>query len=87
MVEIEVKGLAFHPDTVRVRPGTTIRWVNHDPLAHSSTSSDGLWDSPLVDPAASWQRAFDRPGRFAYHCTPHPFMKGLIIVSDTGVQP
>ena len=87
VVEIEIKGLAFHPDTVRVRPGTTIRWVNHDPLAHSSTSSDGLWDSPLVDPAASWQRAFDRAGRFAYHCTPHPFMKGLIIVSDTGVQP
>jgi len=87
VVEIEIKGLAFHPDTVRVRPGTTIRWVNHDPLAHSSTSTDGLWDSPLVDPADSWQLVFDRAGRFAYHCTPHPFMKGLIIVSDTGVQP
>jgi plastocyanin len=87
VVEIEITGLAFHPDTVRVRPGTTIRWVNHDPLAHSSTSSDGLWNSPLFDPTASWQRVFDRPGRFAYHCTPHPFMKGLIIVSDTGVVP
>jgi plastocyanin len=87
VVEIEIKGLAFHPDTVRVRPGTTIRWVNHDPLAHSSASSDGPWESPLIDPAASWQRLFDRAGRFAYHCTPHPFMKGLIIVSDTGVEP
>lgn len=87
VVEIEIKGLAFHPDTVLVRPGTTIRWVNHDPLAHSSTSSDELWDSPLIDPVASWQRLFDRSGRFAYHCTPHPFMKGLIIVSDTGVEP
>jgi len=23
---------------------------------------------------------FDRPGDYAYHCTPHPFMTGHVIV-------
>jgi plastocyanin len=23
---------------------------------------------------------FDRPGSYAYHCTPHPFMTGRVIV-------
>lgn len=84
VVEVEIAGLAFHPDTLRIRPGTTVRWVNHDPLAHSSTSSAGLWASPLIHPGASYQRAFEDEGRFPYHCTPHPFMKGLIIVTDAG---
>jgi len=83
VVEIEIKGLAFHPDTLRVRPGTTVRWVNHDPLAHSTTSSTDVWRSPLIDPSSSYQRKFQEPGRYPYHCTPHPFMKGVIIVTPT----
>ncbi|HKK26588.1 MAG TPA: cupredoxin family copper-binding protein [Gemmatimonadota bacterium] len=84
VVEIEIKSLAFHPDTLRIRPGTTVRWVNHDPLAHSTTSSADIWASPLIDPGSSYQRKFEEPGRYAYHCTPHPFMKGIILVTRTG---
>jgi plastocyanin len=28
----------------------------------------------------SYERTFDQAGTFAYHCTPHPFMRGTVIV-------
>jgi len=35
---VQIKGLAFVPPVLTVRPGTTLRWVNEDPFAHDVTS-------------------------------------------------
>ncbi len=79
---IFMKDFAFHPDTLRVRPGTTVVWVNcdagRDP--HTSTSDAGVWGSDLIAPGSTFSRRFDQAGSFGYHCTPHPFMKGQIAV-------
>lgn len=39
-----------------------------------------LYASALFDQGESWTAKFDKPGRFAYICDPHPFMKAVIIV-------
>ena len=39
-----------------------------------------LFASALFDQGESWTAKFDKPGRFAYICDPHPFMKAVIIV-------
>jgi nitrite reductase (NO-forming) len=44
------------------------------------TADDGAFDSGNVDPGQSWRRRFDTPGTYPFHCTPHPFMKGVIVV-------
>ncbi|MBV2194369.1 MAG: plastocyanin, partial [Azonexus sp.] len=33
-------------------------------------------------PQESWQRRFEKPGRYDYHCGPHPEMKGVVVVSE-----
>jgi plastocyanin len=33
-------------------------------------------------PEESWERRFEKAGRYEYHCGPHPEMKGLIVVSE-----
>ena len=78
--EVRIANLAFDAKTVRVRAGTTVRWTNGDQLQHSVTADDGTFDSGLIDPNRSYQRVFDRPGDYAYHCTPHPFMTAHVIV-------
>ncbi len=77
-----VKDFAFHPDTVRVRPGTTVVWLNCDAHAdpHTTTSDAGLWASDFLPVGRTFSRHFDQAGQFGYHCTPHPFMKGTIVV-------
>jgi plastocyanin len=49
-------------------------------MAHSVTADDGTWDSGLIEPGAIWRHTFDMPGTYTFHCTPHPFMKGMVTV-------
>lgn len=82
---VRISNFAFHPSEVTVEAGTEVIWVNCEGsggAAHTTTSDDGLWDSPLLSPAdeGRYTRTFDEVGRFDYHCTPHPFMKGAVVV-------
>jgi len=77
---VDVVSLHFATDTVRIAAGQVVRWVNKDPLDHSvSFEVDGPASGPI--PAkGSYAVRFDTPGTYPYHCTPHPFMRGVVIV-------
>ncbi|CAN5891369.1 hypothetical protein BH23GEM9_BH23GEM9_01890 [soil metagenome] len=77
---VAMRNLRYEPDTLRVRPGTVVEWRNYDPLPHTATAADGSWDSGEIQPHGVWRREFPRAGRFEVVCTPHPFMRALIIV-------
>ena len=36
--------------------------------------------SPFLSPGDAFTRTFETPGEFAYHCEPHQFMVGRVIV-------
>lgn len=77
---VRVANLAFGENALRVRAGTRVRWVNEDRVQHSVTADDGAFDSGLIEPGRSYEQVFERPGEYAYHCTPHPFMTAQVIV-------
>lgn len=85
-VTVEIHNLKFTPDVIEVSPGTRVRWVNLDPLDHSVTAAGGQWDSGLIKPNATYERVFTTAGEYAYACTPHPFMKGRVLVRTGGAQ-
>ena len=39
-----------------------------------------LFASKLFGQGESWTAKFDKPGRFAYICDPHPYMRAIIVV-------
>jgi plastocyanin len=80
-VRIIMQGLAYQTPRVEIARGTTVVWENRDAVAHTATSDDGRFDSGLIEANRSWSRTFGETGTFAYHCTPHPFMRATIIVS------
>jgi plastocyanin len=80
-VVVHIKMFAFTPATVRVKPGETIEFINDDGDAHTVTSSKKLFDSGGLDTHDTWFHAFKDAGTFAYICSLHPYMKGVIIVS------
>ena len=83
-VEVHVKDLEYGVERLEVAPGATVVWINDDPLPHTATADDGSWDSDLIEPGARWARTFTEPGEHAYHCTPHPFMKAVVVVTEEG---
>jgi plastocyanin len=76
----EMRGMAFGPNRIEIAAGTTITWTNNDPLAHTITADDRSWDSGEIAPGQTWSHTFTQPGEFAFHCTPHPFMRGVLVV-------
>jgi plastocyanin len=70
----------FQPVTVRVRPGTTITWVNEDEAIHTVTAADQSFDSGQVLLGETFTMTFTEPGTFDYVCTLHAGMKGVVLV-------
>jgi len=100
-VVVEIKGNSFSPKIIDIEPGTKVTWINEDVFtamageqsgAHNvaATSGPERFGSPMLDHAESWSYTFEEVGEYDYLCTPHPYMKGKVIVresSDTGGVP
>ena len=83
-VRITITNDGFEENNVVVPPGTYVLWVNEGSLLHTSTALGGLWDSPLLGRGESFGRVFTELGRHPYDCTPHEFMRGVIVVQEGG---
>ena len=42
VVTVKIIGIAFEPEEITVKPGTTIRWINLDPVDHDVTSGTAI---------------------------------------------
>lgn len=77
---VTIKSLSFKPETITVPVGTTLTWINDDSVSHAVVSDTGLWQSNSLGKGDSFRFTFSQPGTFTYHCRPHSFMTGKIIV-------
>jgi plastocyanin len=75
-----VQDFSFQPARLVVKPGTRVVWTNQGQVAHTVTAEDGSFESGEIQPGGERSITFSRPGTYAYHCTPHPFMKGVVVV-------
>jgi plastocyanin len=78
---VTISGFSFQPASLEVGVGTTVRWDNQDPAAHTVTASDGAFDSGSLASGEAFEHTFDTAGTFAYACAIHPSMLGTVIVS------
>ena len=78
--EVDMTAIKFAGDAVTISAGQAVRWTNRDPLEHTVTFDGAEPGSPPIPPNGSYVHRFDRPGTYTYHCTPHPFMKGVVVV-------
>lgn len=79
---VRIQEFAFGPVEIRIDSGETVHWINDDSVAHTVTSDDELFDSGLLAQGEGYSRKFDAPGRYAYHCAPHPFMTAVVVVEE-----
>src|SRR5918994_3694108 len=77
---------AFSPNPIQVSVGTTLTWTNDDAQPHTVNSGEnatpsGLFDSPIMPTAATFEYTFTEAGEVPYFCILHPNMVGTVSVS------
>jgi plastocyanin len=78
--QIVIKDFMFTPNSLTVKPGSTVTWVNKDDEPHSVVSDTGLFRSGAVDTNETFSYKFDKPGTYHFTCAIHPRMVGTIVV-------
>lgn len=82
-IEVGIEDYAYKPAAIRVKAGTTVRWTNRDSVEHNVVADQKSSDAPLSELLAkgkSYSFTFNKVGTYSYHCAPHPYMKGTVIV-------
>ncbi len=86
----------FVPKRVVVQLGidNKVVWINNDVAPHTVTSDNdyidpasGVFNSvehegtrPVIQPGQRFEFVFTQVGEYPYHCQPHPWMTGIVVV-------
>lgn len=76
-VQVEITEFEFIPAEVTASVGETITFTNTGSRPHTATLHDNSCDVDL-DPGKAGGLVFDGPGLYAFHCSIHECMTGLI---------
>lgn len=77
---VSIRNFAFHPSSLEVPVGTTVVWINDDTVGHTVSSDEGKFESGTLEQGDQFGFKFTTPGRYKYHCSPHPYMTAEIVV-------
>ena len=73
----------FTPTVVYVDPGTTVNWVNKDPVPHTVSGASLQWGTEeWVEKGDHVSHTFKNEGVFPYYCLLHPSMVAAVVVGD-----
>jgi len=92
-VIVKIIGNSFYPKVIDIKPGTKVTWVNEDVFSYMEGEFSGIhnvvaikgpvsYASPLLSHGEKYSYTFSDVGEYNYICTPHPYMKGMVRVSE-----
>lgn len=80
---ILITKLGYQPNSLQIKVGTTVTWMNTDSASHTVTSDVAdMFDSGPINPNAAFTFTFNQSGMFAYHSTNDANLKGTIVVTQ-----
>ena len=78
---IEIKDFAFNPQTITVKSGEKVTWINRDEEPHTIVSVEKQFKkSTALDTDQEFTITAGTPGTYNYFCSVHPKMTGIIII-------
>ncbi len=80
-VRVSIVDYGFEEERIEVAAGTTVTWINDGLVIHTTTATDGRWDSAIMSNGDAFSHTFTEPGTYEYRCALHPRMVGTVVVS------
>ncbi len=80
--EIEIVRFRFKPDTLVVRSGDTVTWINRDIVPHTATALDESWDTGEIAPGKEGSVVVTADFSTEYFCRFHPSMKAVLQIDN-----
>src|SRR5438034_10450894 len=78
---IEIEDFAFNPQTITVKSGEKVTWINRDEEPHTIVSVGKQFKkSTALDTDQEFTITAGAPGTYSYFCSVHPKMTGTIVV-------
>lgn len=78
-VTVTIENMKFTPDSIEVKKGQRVVFVNHDMVNHCVTEAHNkIWTSGVIPADGSWMWIAGQTSD--YYCAIHNVMKGKIIV-------
>ena len=82
--QIVIKDFHFTPQTVTVKAGEKITWINRDEEPHTVVSVEKQFKkSAALDTDQEFTITAGAPGTYTYFCSVHPKMTGTIVVEKS----
>ncbi len=78
---VTIDNFSFSPETLTVKPGTRVTFVNHDDIPHTVVAADKSFRSRALDTDDKYEFTFTTAGSFDYFCGLHPHMQAKIVVA------
>ncbi len=82
-VQMDQKNMQFIPHVIAVTAGTTVKFLNSDPVAHNVFSPEGKYNLGTWPQGETRDHKFDAAGVYTQLCRVHPEMEGYVVVLTT----
>ncbi len=82
---VMIKNYMFGPMAIKVKVGQKVTWTNTDAVSHTITADTASSDAPSsmdIAKGETYSFTFNKAGTYTYHCFPHPYMHGTVIVTN-----
>ena len=83
----DITSWGFNPLEVTVQAGQVVTFRNTGGQSHTATAGNGAFDTGLVPPGESKTLTVAAAGAYPFVCTPHPWMKGTLIITAAAAAP
>jgi plastocyanin len=80
---VAVVDYAFRPANISARVGDSVVWTNQGRAPHTATAA-GVFDTGMFRTGEQRTTTLRTPGSFAFACTIHPEMTGVLTVAAAG---
>ena len=82
-MSVKIENYMFGPMVAKAKVGDTITWTNMDAVHHNIVADQKSADAPngpLIGKGETYSFKFTKAGTYTYHCEPHPYMHGTVVV-------